>query len=627
MKHLVRIVLLSLMLLPLASQAQINAYAKVTAIAGATLTVNNVNESFHTFEVGDKVIVIQMQDASIGSNTNNDANFGIISAIQTTGNYEIGTISSITESGGLPTSITLTASLTKSYNPAASCQVVSYRKMGTTSFTTTANINALSWNGNVGGIVAFYVTGKLNLSHNISASAAGFRGGIVGGNDGGGCNSTTFRNAVTGAFAAKGEGVYPGVYGTTSGYAGARAKLANGGGGGNVHNVGGGGGGNLTAGGDGSLGWSSCAGFSQGGVSLSSWASSSRVFMGGGGGAGQQNNGVGTSGANGGGIILIAADSIVISGTCSARSITANGGSASNTPGGGNDGAGGGGAGGSIVLSVAGIRIQTGCPLTVSANGGNGGSVITSGAHGAGGGGGQGAIYLSSASVTNLTLNTVGGTGGLTSTATGASRASTGTGTTNTGVNTGVISLGPLPVELIYIKGIKMDNQNRIEWATASEENASHYELYRSVNGVDWFLFDTKMAAGNTKSKTVYYIMDEAPAPGLNYYRMKQVDRDGAYEWFKTVVLDNSSTAARLLHVYPNPVPPMATLNVTLAEAGTPDQVSMVSMTGQETLLKWEQPDSQHIQLVPGQIPAGTYVLKVQQGGKLHNVRFMVTEQ
>lgn len=626
MKNLVRIVLFSLLFSPLASTAQINAYAKVTAIAGATLTVNNVNETYHTFEVGDKVIVIQMQDASIGSNTGNDANFGTISAIQTTGNYEIATISSIAESGGVPTSITLQNSLTKSYNPSASCQVVSYRKMGTTTYTTTANINALSWDGNVGGIVAFYVTGKLNLSHNISASAAGFRGGVVSGSDGGGCNTTTFRNAVTGAFAAKGEGVYPAVYGTTSGYAGARAKLANGGGGGNVHNLGGGGGGNLTAGGNGSVGWSSCAAEAQGGVSMSSYASSSRIFMGGGGGAGQQNNAVGTSGANGGGIILIAADSIVISGTCSARSITANGGSASNTPGGGNDGAGGGGAGGSIVLSVTGIRIQTGCPLTVSANGGNGGSVTNSGAHGAGGGGGQGAIYVSTGSVTNLTLNTVGGTGGATSSSTSASRANSGSGTTNTGVSTGV-TLSPLPVELIYIKGIKMDKQNRIEWATASEENASHYELYRSTNGIDWFLFDTKLAAGTTKTKTIYYIMDEAPAPGLNYYRIKQVDRDGAYEWFKTVVLDNGTTAARLLHVYPNPVPPMATLNVTLAEAGTPDQVSMVSMTGQETLLKWEQPDSQHIQLVPGQIPAGTYILKVQQGGKLHNVRFMVTEQ
>ncbi len=40
----------------------VNAYAKVTAISGKVLTVKNVNETFHTFNIGEKVIVMQMQD-------------------------------------------------------------------------------------------------------------------------------------------------------------------------------------------------------------------------------------------------------------------------------------------------------------------------------------------------------------------------------------------------------------------------------------------------------------------------------------------------------------------------------------------------------------------------------------
>jgi len=53
-------------------QSIYNAYAKVTAIAGGNvLTVTNVNQVNHTFNVGEKVIVMQMQDDVIGGNTTN----------------------------------------------------------------------------------------------------------------------------------------------------------------------------------------------------------------------------------------------------------------------------------------------------------------------------------------------------------------------------------------------------------------------------------------------------------------------------------------------------------------------------------------------------------------------------
>lgn len=54
----------------------INAYARVTAISGNTLTLSNVNETSHTFNVGEKAILIQMQANVIGSNTADNASFG-----------------------------------------------------------------------------------------------------------------------------------------------------------------------------------------------------------------------------------------------------------------------------------------------------------------------------------------------------------------------------------------------------------------------------------------------------------------------------------------------------------------------------------------------------------------------
>jgi hypothetical protein len=609
------------------ANAQINAYAKVTGITGNTLTVSDVNETFHTFETGQKVIVMQMQNASITGYTTNNTNFGTIASIGSTGLYEIATLANVAESAGLPVSLTLSAPLRNTYVPGEALQVITYRQLGTTHFTTTANMSALPWNGSVGGVLAFWVNGNLTLRHNIDANGDGFRGGLTQGSDGSGCNATAFRAAPTGAYANKGEGVRFGVYGTTNLHAAARGRHTNGGGGGNTHNAGGAGGGNITAGGDGGPGYgctSSAGGI--GGASLSSYANSSRIFMGGGAGAGQQNNAASSNGGNGGGILLIAADTLIVDGTCTGRSITANGTNAANTSGSGNDGAGGGGAGGSIVLSFRGVRVQSPCPLNISANGGSGGSVNSTSAHGGGGGGGQGAVYTSFPSIIpNINVTTVSGAGGLNSTSSTV-RAGTGTGITGSGVVPNVTN-SPLPVVMLYLRGIKLTFQNKIEWATSQETNAAYYEVYRSTDGENWWLMDERQAAGNSDMTVHYFVIDPSPANGYNYYRVKQVDRDGTYAWFTTIVLDNSRETINRLQAYPNPLYPNATLWVTLPEAGVPDAITMVNVHGQETALRFDQTDPNHVSLVPGHWPAGTYVLKIQLGAKLYTHRFVMTEK
>src|ERR1700744_1647355 len=76
-------------------KAQINAYAKVTNVTTNTLTLTNVNQTYHTFSVGEQVILVQMQDDVIGANTTNVSTFGTISSIANAGVYEVATISAV----------------------------------------------------------------------------------------------------------------------------------------------------------------------------------------------------------------------------------------------------------------------------------------------------------------------------------------------------------------------------------------------------------------------------------------------------------------------------------------------------------------------------------------------------
>src|SRR4051812_40410666 len=94
----------------------LNAYAKVSSISGTTFTVTNVNESNHTFAVGNKIIIMQMQDDVIGSNTTDASTFGDLSTISSAGFYEIGIISSRLPATGTPTSITVSSALANTYH-------------------------------------------------------------------------------------------------------------------------------------------------------------------------------------------------------------------------------------------------------------------------------------------------------------------------------------------------------------------------------------------------------------------------------------------------------------------------------------------------------------------------------
>lgn len=535
-------------------QAPVNGYARVSGIAGNTLTVTNVSETYDTFEDGEYVIVMQMQDNVLGNTTNSSAFGNSTATLLSAGLYEVAIIQSHTESSSLPTTITLATALANTYHTGANSrvQVISYPSLGAPNYTSPAlGITALPWDGNRGGVVAFLVNGTLTLGGNISADGVGFRGGSKNTPNGySNCDGTTYTTTTAQRYAGKGESIY---LNTTAGYTGARGKMLNGGGGGNDVNAGGGGGGNYSSGGDGGSGWvpagSGCSPGvgGLGGISLAGFISGNRLFMGGGGGGGHENDGVGTVGGNGGGIILIRATTLATGGACT-RSITANGAAAGNAV---NDGSGGAGAGGTILLQVTTYSITGTCPLTLSASGGNGGSSVTSGAHGGGGGGGQGAVIFSGAQpTTNVTTQTNAGAGGSSCIGCTTQNAANGTGPNNQGILTG--NTNPLPVELISFTGRANGMQVDLFWETASEINNHYFIVERGDGSGSINELGRVEGFGTSSMLHSYTLTDPAPNAGVNYYRLRQVDYDGTIHYSGWIAVE-FQPADHYVTVFPNP--------------------------------------------------------------------------
>ncbi|MGK0175308.1 MAG: hypothetical protein ACI9AT_001695 [Ulvibacter sp.] len=114
--------------------------------------------------------------------------------------------------------------------------------------------------------------------------------------------------------------------------------------------------------------------------------------------------------------------------------------------------------------------------------------------------------------------------------------------------------LAPLPVELINFNGIlEKDNSIKLNWSTASETNNSGFEIEQSVNGFDLNKISFVRGQGASSEIKNYEYTDKSAKPGTNYYRLKQIDFDGHFEYSQVVqvFVESKETGFR---ISPNPV-------------------------------------------------------------------------
>lgn len=632
--HTHRLVTFLLCMLAVLGKSQtVNGYANVTAISGTTLTVASVDESAHTFEDGDEIIIMQMQDNCIGSNTTNVSTFGDLASVQSAGLFEVVEIVSHTESAGLPTTIVVDHTLHNTYNINAnsSVQLITYRLYGAPNYTTTSNMSAKTWNGTTGGVLAFQVAGVLTLAHNLNVNGLGFRGGAVSANyyaGGTGCSTTEFiRTSNHTRAGTKGEGIYKTA---TTNFLYAAGHLLNGGGGGSERiNCGGGGGGNYTAGGLGGVGWS-CGGpggGGLGGVSFSTQISASRIFMGGGGGGGQQNDSQGSAGGNGGGIILIKAGSIVTTGACGGRVISANGNTVTGLT---NDGQGGAGAGGSIVIESSSFSILGTCALTVSANGGRGGTANTS-THAGGGGGAQGVVIYSAAQpTTNVVTQTNNGAGGCNNNSSPCTdQAGSATGTNNAGI----IASGatPLPVEFLsfFVESNAVGKAN-LNWRTATEKNCNFFEVQKSADALQFDSIGYVSGNGTSSVQHRYSFIDYSVLENSEqYYRLLQVDYDGSYTYSPLVYFKSNSFVQSDVQIVPNPNTGNCKLTVTNSSPSRRGTLKVYSSVGIEVFNSefFVNPETAQIEFELNQnLVQGVYLVRLDLLNQSIIKKLVVTE-
>ena len=177
-----------------------------------------------------------------------------------------------------------------------------------------------------------------------------------------------------------------------------------------------------------------------------------------------------------------------------------------------------------------------------------------------------------------------------------------------------------LPVELVFFNTqCATDNSLEIKltWSTASEENNDFFKVERSADGIYFEPIGIVKGSGNSSSMKKYELTDDQlpllSAPATFYYRLKQVDFDGQYEYSPVARLRFPCTENNEVAVLPNPSPGIFAVTVPSAVV----ELNVYSVLGDciyhSSVLQAGQPaviDISHC-------ASGMYFLKVVSGSKM----------
>ena len=172
-----------------------------------------------------------------------------------------------------------------------------------------------------------------------------------------------------------------------------------------------------------------------------------------------------------------------------------------------------------------------------------------------------------------------------------------------------------LPVELTSFTITQQAKTFLLQWQTVSETDNAGFEIQSSKDGQNWRLLDFVKGNGTTIETQDYKWYDEQPLSGVSYYRLKQVDTDGEYEYSAVIAANFKEEKDSELVVFPNP----ATQDV-LYQVNDIDEVKSVQLFDlYGKLLKTDWTIDGNFAL--DGVDAGMYLLVVNTGAEqLHQM-------
>jgi photosystem II stability/assembly factor-like uncharacterized protein len=173
---------------------------------------------------------------------------------------------------------------------------------------------------------------------------------------------------------------------------------------------------------------------------------------------------------------------------------------------------------------------------------------------------------------------------------------------------------GVLPVELTSFTANVSEGNVQLNWTTATEINNQGFEIQRKTAD-DQYITIGHVNGNGTTTEAKQYSYSDAPEVGKYYYRLKQIDFNGTFEYsnevFATII---SPLEFTLDQNYPNPFNPITNISFTLAEPSFV-KLSIYNLLGEEVqVLKNESMNAgtYNVGFDAVSFPSGMYLYKIE---------------
>ena len=185
-------------------------------------------------------------------------------------------------------------------------------------------------------------------------------------------------------------------------------------------------------------------------------------------------------------------------------------------------------------------------------------------------------------------------------------------------LNNPITVSGVVPVELTSFSAVGTRYGVQLNWQTATEINNQRFEIERSNDSQNFTIVGSVNGRGTTTEKSSYSFVDKGINEGKYFYRLKQVDYNGAYEYSQVIEVEFSVPQEFVLaQNYPNPFNPATTLsfglpvesNITLSVYNSLGE--LVKVVAQGTL----QAGTHNMNFDAVDLPSGIYLYTLNAKG------------
>ena len=168
-----------------------------------------------------------------------------------------------------------------------------------------------------------------------------------------------------------------------------------------------------------------------------------------------------------------------------------------------------------------------------------------------------------------------------------------------------------LPVQFLSFTGEKINNHIQLLFTTTEEVQNVGFEIQRSHNGRDWSVLDFIPASSSDEKIKTYKLIDTKPLAGVNYYRLKQLDRDGQHTFTRIVTVSFQT-------LHHDPWYPTITSGLLRSQEIIPGVVTVI---GSEGTIHAQFKNVQTLDL--STVPDGLYILRMEHNGMMRQQRIL----